>query len=387
MDYDNLSYILNHTGEEQRVQGAAVPPVFQTSNFLFDTIDAMAECLSHEDEMPFYSRGVNPTVDVLRKKMAALEGTEDCLAFGSGSAAIAAGIMANVQQGDHVVCVQKPYSWTAKLLDNLLSRFGVSTTYVDGRETANIRAAIRPETKMLFLESPNSWTFELQDIEAAVAVAKEKGLLTLMDNSYCTPLNMKPAQLGVDIIMHSATKYIGGHSDAVAGILCASKAMCKKIFAGEFMTLGGILSPMNAWLLVRGLRTLHLRMERVSHTAAEVVRFLEAHDKVAEVYYPFLPSHPQHELAMRQMKRGGGQFTITLATEDEEKVKAFCESLTYFGMGCSWGGHESLIFPALTLHRSQNYKSTLPANMIRFYTGLEEADELIADLRQALDAI
>ncbi|MGB3181708.1 MAG: PLP-dependent aspartate aminotransferase family protein [Cyclobacteriaceae bacterium] len=387
MNEDSLSYILNHTGEEVTYGNAAVPPIFQTSNFLFSTIDEMAGCLSHEDEQAFYSRGVNPTVETLCRKMAALEGTEKCLAFGSGSAAIAAAIMANVQQGDHVVCVEKPYSWTQKLLDNILSRFGVTATYVDGKRTEALREAIRPETKLLFLESPNSWTFELQDIQAAVALAKEHNLLTLMDNSYCTPLNFRPADMGVDIIMHSATKYIGGHSDAVAGLLCGSKAMCKKIFSGEFMTLGGILSPMNAWLLVRGLRTLHLRMERVSQTAAKVVDFLQKHDKVAEVYYPFLPSHPQYDLAMRQMKRGGGQFTIGLATDNEEKIRTFCESLTYFGMGCSWGGYESLIFPALTLHRSQNYKTTLPANMIRFYTGLEEADDLVEDLRKALDAI
>lgn len=385
----DISDIINNLGEERELYfNAAAPPIMQASNFLFKTVAEMRESLDKEDETFFYTRGNNPTTLILQKKMAALEHTEDALIFASGSAAVGAAVMANLKAGDHVVCVQKPYSWTNKLLNNLLSRFGVSSTMVDGRDEENYRKAILPNTKILYLESPNSWTFEMQDVEAVIKIAKEHGLLTIIDNSYATPLNMTPADWGADIMIHSATKYLSGHSDTVAGVLCGSKEMCKKIFKSEFMTLGGVVAPFNAWLLIRGLRTLPIRMERVAQTTPAVVEFLENHPKVKRVYYPFSPNDPQYELAKRQMKRPAGQFTIELATEDGTKVELFCNSLKRFLMGCSWGGHESLIFPAATLYSSQNYQTKdLPYNMIRFYCGLEEKEELIEDLKQALAKI
>lgn len=384
-----ISEIINNLGEDREFyQNAATPPIVQTSNFCFKTITEMRESLRKEDEIPFYSRGTNPTTQMLCKKMAALEKTEGALAFASGSAAVAAGMMANLKQGDHVVCVKKPYSWTNKLLNILLPRFGVTATMIDGTDPQNYKRVIRPETKILYMESPNSWTFEMQDIEAVVAIAKDHGLLTMIDNSYASPINMNPAELGVDIVYHSATKYISGHSDAVGGILCGDRAMVKKIFEGEYMTFGGVMSPFNAWLMLRGLRTLPLRMKQVGETAGAVVNFLEGHNKIGDIYYPYSQSHPQHALAKKQMKRGTGQFAITLKTSDIDKIELFCNSLRHFVMACSWGGHESLIFPALTLYDSQNYKTgDLPVNMIRFYTGLEEADFLIGDLKQALEII
>ena len=238
---------------------------------------------------------------------------------------------------------------------------------------------------MIILESPNSWTFELQNIEEVVVIARNNGLITLMDNSYASPINQTPADYGIDIILHSASKYISGHSDTVAGILCASKKMTKKIFESEFMTLGGIISPFNSWLLLRGLRTLPVRMDRVADTTMKVIKFLENHEKVSEIYYPFSKNHSQYALAQKQMKQGGGQFTILLKTEDPEKVEAFCNTLNNFLLACSWGGHESLIFPAIVLSNSQNYsKGGFPVNMIRFYIGLEDSEYLINDLKFAL---
>ncbi|MDN4167018.1 aminotransferase class I/II-fold pyridoxal phosphate-dependent enzyme [Cytophagales bacterium LB-30] len=385
----DISEILNNYGEEREMYfNAAAPPIVQASNYIFKTVDEMRESLAHEDETFFYTRGNNPTTLILQKKMAALEHTEDALIFASGSAAIGAAVMANLQAGDHVVCVRKPYSWTTKLLQNILSRYGVTHTFVEGDEVANFEKAIQANTKIIYLESPNSWTFEMQDLEAVLKIAKSIGILSIVDNSYASPLNMTPADWGADIIVHSGTKYLSGHSDTVAGVLCASAAMCKKIFKSEFMTLGGIISPFNAWLLIRGLRTLSIRMEKVAQTTPQVVDFLSKHPKVAKVYYPFSPSHPQYELAKKQMKRPAGQFTIVLATEKPEEVERFCNSLTRFLMGCSWGGYESLIFPAATLYSSQNYQTKdLPYNMIRFYCGLEEPQELIADLQQAFDKI
>ncbi len=381
------SRIINHLGENrEEYYMAATPPIVASANFCFDTVEGMREGLAHESEIPFYTRGNNPTTNVLQKKMAALEGTEECLVFASGSAAVSAAVMANVKQGDHIICVRKPYSWTNKLLTLYLPRFGVTTTMVDGTKAENFESAIQPNTKLIVLESPNSWTFELQDVPAVAAIAKKHHITTIMDNSYCTPINHKPAEYGIDIICHSATKYISGHSDVVAGILCCSKEMYKKIFAAEFMTLGAVISPFNSSMLLRGLRTLPIRLKQVAENTLAVVEYLENHPMVDKVFYPFIPSHPQYELAKKLIKNPGGQFSITLKTEHPKQIESFCNSLELFLMACSWGGFESLIFPAITLYSSENYQTKdLPINMIRFYVGLDDKDELIADLAQAFD--
>jgi cystathionine beta-lyase/cystathionine gamma-synthase len=385
----DLSYIINELAEERAFYfNATSPPIIQSSNFVFKEVSQMRHALKHESSVPFYTRGCNPTIEMLNEKMAALENAEAALSFGSGSAAVAAAVMANVQSGDHVVCVQKPYSWTNKLLSNLLKRFGVTHTFTAGTSPQDFQNAITPQTKVIFIETPNSFTFELQDIKAIAEIAKPLGIITIADNSYCTPLYQQPISLGIDIVIHSATKYINGHSDAVGGILCGSKVMIDKIFASEFMTLGGIISPFNAWLMIRGLRTLPIRMQRVSETTSKIVHFLAKHEKIEQVFYPFLPTNPQYELAKKQMKNGGGQFSIQLKTNSLEVTERFCNSLSRFLMGASWGGYESLIFPACALYESANYgNSPFPFNLIRFYIGLEEADVLIADLSQALEKV
>ena len=383
------SYILNQLGEERDDYfGAIAPPIMQSCNFGFADVNGMRMALQNEAETPFYTRGFNPTVGILRKKLAALAGSEDALVFASGSAAVAAGVMSVVKAGDHVVCVRKPYSWTNKLLLNFLSEYGVTTTLVDGADPSNFERAIQANTKLIFLESPNSLTFELQDLEAVAAIAKKHNIKTACDNSYSTPLNQSPIALGIDMTMHSGTKYLNGHSDIVAGVLCASKERIAKIFASEFMTLGGVLSPHDAWLMLRGLRTLALRVERSSASALKVVQFLEDHPKVEKVYFPFSDSHPQKELAQKQMKACGGLFSIEVKAKDIATVERFCNALSYFHMACSWGGYESLQFPYCALHDSQNYNSqTLPWNLIRLYVGLEDPAALINDLKHALDQI
>ncbi|MFK7971899.1 MAG: PLP-dependent aspartate aminotransferase family protein [Bacteroidia bacterium] len=379
----NPSEILTHYGEDR--QGSVAPVLNQSSNFCFRTVAEMREALANESSQAFYSRGVNPTVATLRTKLAALEGSEECLVFSSGSAAIAAAVIANVKAGDHIVCVQKPYSWTTKLLDNLLGRFGVEVDYVDGKAIENWEAAIKSNTRIFMLESPNSGTFEQQDIEGVAALAKRHSITTIIDNSYATPLNQKPLEMGIDISIHSASKYLNGHGDIVAGVLCCSKAMYEDIFKGEFMTLGGIISPHDAWLMLRGLRTLHLRMDRVAQSTPKIVAFLKNHPKVARVYYPFDEDDAQFELAKKQMKQAAGQFSIELNMESPEEVEAFCNKLQYFLKACSWGGYESLIFPALARMNSQNYHSSdIPFSFIRFYVGFEDVELLIQDLENAL---
>lgn len=385
----DISYIINELGEDRESYlNSVTPPIFQTFSFRSNTVSDMRELLGKEAERPFYTRGNNPTTDILRKKLAALEKAEDALVFASGSAAIAAAVMVHLEAGDHIVYVQKPYSWTNKLMTVFLPRFGIQTTAVDGTKVENYAQAIQDNTKLFYLESPNSWTFEQQDIKAVANLAKERSIITVVDNSYATPILQNPIEMGIDLVTHSATKYISGHSDAVAGALCGSKEMISKIFASEFMTMGGILSPMNAWLLLRGLRTLPMRMEYVGQSAAKVVTFLENHPKIEKVYYPFSPSNPQYELAKEQMKGGNGMFSIQVKANEMAEVERFCDHLKRFLLAVSWGSHESLIFPACTLYASEIYKSPdLPWNMIRVSLGLEDPDVLISDLDQALAKI
>jgi cystathionine beta-lyase/cystathionine gamma-synthase len=385
----DLSYIINHLGEERdEYYGAVNPPVHQTSNFRAKTVKDLRNKIQHEFETPFYTRGHNPTVAVLRKKIAALEGTEDCLLFSSGSAAIAAAVMNIVKNGDHVICVEKPYGWTNFLLNHLLVNYGVSTTMVDGRDPENFRKAIQPNTKLIFLESPNTMTFELQDLEAVSKIAKEKKIATILDNSYSTPLFQQPAAFGIDLICHSATKYFSGHSDVVGGIVCGSTERIKSIFKSEFMCLGASPSPHDAAALIKGLRTLPLRVEQTARTAAKVAFFLEYHNKVKKLHWPFSNSFEQKELAKKQMTNCGGLMSIELDVNSFEEVERFCDSLQYFLLATSWGGYESLAYPICAFSNSkEDHTHHLPWNLVRLYVGLEDAELLMGDLDRALGKI
>lgn len=381
----DISYILNHLGEDREdYYGAVAPPAFQSSNFCFKTVAEMREKLTRELETPFYTRGYNPTVATLRKKVAALEGAEDALVFSSGSAAVAAAVMSVVKSGDHVVCVQKPYSWTNNLLTKYLSKYGVTHTFVSGGGAAAFENAIQANTKLIYLESPNSLTFEMQDIEAIATLAKRKSITTIIDNSYNSPLNQNPIKMGVDIVLHSGTKYLNGHSDVVCGVVCASHERIMKMFAEEYMTIGSCISPHDAGLVLRGLRTLELRVNRSAETAKKVSDFAEKHPKIKNVYYPFSSKNSQLALAQKQMKQGGGLLSLVIDAKDEAAMERFCNGLTRFLMATSWGGYESLVFPLCALAASKSFENPLPWNMVRLYIGLEDAEILIEDLKQAL---
>ena len=384
-----LSVILNELGEQRDQYFNAVSPVIaQSSNFSFPSVASMRDALQKEFENPFYTRGFNPTVGILRQKLAALEGTEDALVCGSGSAAVSIAVMGNLKAGDHVICVQKPYSWTYKLLSVLLARFGVETTFIDGQEMAHYEAALQANTRMVFIESPNSMTFELQDIRAVAAFAKQHQLVSIIDNSYSSPLFQQPHAMGIDIVVHSATKYLNGHSDVVAGVLCGSREMIQRLFATDWMTLGPSISPNDAWLLMRGLRTLEIRANRSADTAAAILPHLEAHPKVAKVLWPFSDQHPQKELALKQMKRCAGMFSLVIQTPDTAGVERFCDALQHFLIACSWGGYESLVFPVCGLASTPSYDNPLmPWNLVRVYVGLEDPQLLLEDLLQALDKV
>lgn len=383
----DLSFILNELGEErEHYYNAIAPPISQTSNFAFKSVADFRAGLANEYDAWLYSRGNNPTVNILRKKLAALDGAEDALVFGSGIAAIAVPLLALLKQGDHVVSVAKPYSWTIKLFEKLLPKFGITTTFVDGTKIENFEAAVQSNTRLIYLESPNTFTYELQDLAAVAALAKRRSLLTMIDNSYCSPLYQQPYKMGIDLVAQSATKFIGGHSDVVAGVVTGSKEVIKKIFDAEFLNIGGNIAPMNAWLLIRGLRTLHLRMERVCDSTKKVVDYLAAHPKIEKVIFPFHPSFPQYELAKRQMKNAGGLFSAVLKVDTVEEVERFCNSLKHFFLAVSWGGHESLVIPSAVSIQAKDFDRLNSIHrLVRFYVGLEDPDYLIADLAQALE--
>lgn len=384
-----LSYILNELGEDRdQYFNAIAPPIIQSSNFAFRTVAEFRAALADEYHATLYSRGNNPTVDILRKKLAALDGADDALVFGSGIAAISIPILALLQQGDHIVSVARPYSWTIKLFEKLLPRFGITTTFVDGTQTKNFEQALRPNTKLIYLESPNTFTYELQDLGAVATLARSRGIVTMIDNSYSGPLYQQPYTMGIDLVAQSATKFISGHSDVVAGVVTGSRQHIQKIFEGEFLNIGGNISPMNAWLLIRGLRTLPLRMERICNTTHAVVDYLAAHPKVERVIFPFHPSFLQYELAKKQMKNAGGLFSIVLRATTLQQVEIFCNSLQRFFMAVSWGGHESLVIPSAVSIRPEEFNPAEERHrLIRLYVGLEDADYLISDLKQALERV
>jgi cystathionine beta-lyase/cystathionine gamma-synthase len=385
----DISQIINELGEDrEQYFNAVAPPIMQTSNFAFKKVADLSKAF--EDEMGgyLYSRGLNPTVDILRKKLAALDGAEDCLVFNNGAAAIFAGIFANIKSGDHIVSVKNPYTWAQRMFDAILPRFGVSTSYIDGTKIENWQAATKTNTTFYYLESPNSWTFALQPIRQVAAFAKSKNITTLIDNSYCTPIYQNVIEMGIDMAMQTATKYIGGHSDTLGGVLSGSHAMMKKIFDSEYLNIGSGIQPFNAWLLIRGLRTLPARLDRISRSTQQVVAFLKQHPKVDSVLFTFDESFPQYELAKQQMKGACGLVTFSIKTSKREEIVRFCESLQHIMMAVSWGGHESLVIPKCAGIPVDEFDPSNPEHRyIRLYVGLEEPGYLVADLEQAFNKL
>lgn len=384
-DETNISYILNELGEDRsNYFNAVAPPIIQTSNFRVNTVDELKKLFADEYSGYLYSRGLNPTVDILRKKLAALDEAEDCLVFNSGAAAIFAAVLANVKKDDHIISVKNPYNWVKQMFDLIFSRFGIETTYIEGTTIEQFENVLKPNTRFIYLESPNSWNFAIQDINKVVAFAKQYNIITLLDNSYCTPLYQKPIPMGIDMCMQTATKYIGGHSDTLGGILTGSHQMVKKIFDCEYMAVGSGIQPFNAWLLIRGLRTLEIRMSRITESTKEVLQYLKKQPLVESVLFPLDESFPQFELAGRQMKNACGLISFFVKAEKREEIVHFCENLKHIMMAVSWGGHESLILPRCASLEDVDFDAgNKEHRMLRLYIGLESAQYLIDDLEQA----
>lgn len=385
----DLSYILNELGEErEHYFNAIAPPIIQTSNFKFNTVDEMRQRFKDEYGGYIYSRGLNPTVDILRKKLAALDEAEDALVFNSGASAIFSSVVPFVSSGDHIISVRNPYTWAQRLFNDFLPRFGVQTSYVEGRLLSDFENAIQKNTKLIYLESPNSWDFGLQDISAISKLAKNRNCLVVIDNSYCSPYYQKPILLGADLVLQSATKYLAGHSDVVCGVLTGRKELLQKVFNLEYLTAGNGIQPFNAWLLMRGLRTLPARMDRIAKTTQVVLEYLKQHPKIESVIFPLDANFPQVELARKQMQGACGLLSFVVKTTDPKNIEHFSESLKHIMMAVSWGGYESLIIPRIAGMELKDFNPSDPMQrLIRLYVGLEDADYIIADLEQALKSI
>lgn len=379
---------LTHVGEDpKKYMGAVTPPVFLNSLHVFDTVKDYFAVDIFDDEY-YYGRASNPTVTILEKKLAALEHGTRAVVFSAGMAACAAAILAVCKAGSHVICVRESYGPVQHLLDEFLcKKYEISVTYVVGKKVEEFKDAIRPETDMIILESPSTLVCNVVDLRAVAELAKEHGIKTYIDNTYSTPIFQKPLDFGIDIVMHTMTKYIGGHSDIIGGVLISKDEQFMRDVMVQRDWFGGVLGPMEAWLAIRGLRTLDVRMQRHYETGLKVARYLENHPKVKRVFYTGLESHPQYELARSQQSGECGLLSIEIEGS-VENVETFVDNLKLFEKGCSWGGFESLAI-AFTYNWSDEELKfhELTRNIVRLHCGLEGAENLIADLEQALDKI
>ena len=384
MNKDNLSYIIHHMNEDDNPYGAVSPPIYQSSIFSFKSFSEFKETLTDQTEKTLYTRGNNPTVVLAEQKLAALEGAEKAKLLSSGTSAITHAIMAFLKSGDHVVCVRDCYDWCSTLLEKYLARFGVTHSYADGTDINDVIGAIRNETKVIYLESPTSFTFKLQDLPAIAAEAKKRGIKTVADNTWATPVYCNPHKLGIDIVVHSGSKYFGGSSDILSGLVAGTKEDINLIKKQEFMQFGTVPDPFMAWLLLRGLRTLHIRLKTHYENAMTVASFLEKHPRIERVIYPMLPSHPQHDLAKKIFRGGSGLLGFNLKTGKYSSVVNFVNALKLFKRAISWGGYESLVYPLALKYNESDDVPREKLSLVRIHVGLEQSEDLIEDLDNAL---
>lgn len=382
-----VSDILLHMGEHNLPGNAVSPPIFQTSIFCFGSFDEFQQAIADEAHSYIYSRGNNPTVNLCEMKLAALEHAEKAKLVSSGVAAISCALLSQLQTGDHCVVVQDSYSWTRYMMLTYLKRFGIDVTFVEGTVIEDFEKAIRPNTKVIYLESPATFTFKLQPLREVAELAKEHHIKTIIDNTWATPIFQNPIDMGIDIVVHSASKYFGGNSDLVGGVIMGSDEDITHIFNTEFMPLGPVPDPMQAWLILRNLRNLEVRMPVHYRNAMGLAEFLESRPEVESVLYPLLPSFPQYELAKKQLRGGSGLFSFRLKTRKLEDVKKFTDSVRYFKRAVSWGGYESLLDPNATAFRPGTEIPEDRISLIRVHAGIENLDLLKDDLASAFDAM
>ncbi|EPC8422331.1 MULTISPECIES: methionine gamma-lyase [Bacillus] len=377
--------LIHHGYTSEEHKGSLTPPLFQTSTFTFETAQQGEASFAGVDPSYIYSRLGNPTVKLFEERMAVLEGGEEALAFGSGMAAISATLIGFLKAGDHIICSNGLYGCTYGFLEVLEEKFMITHSFCDMETEDDVENKIRPNTKVIFVETPINPTMKLIDLKQVIRVAKRNGLLVVVDNTFCSPYLQRPLELGCDAVVHSATKYIGGHGDVVAGVtICKTKVLAEKIRPMR-KDIGGIMAPFDAWLLLRGLKTLAVRMDRHCDNAEKIVSFLKNHDAVEGVWYP------EGELASRQMKRGGGVISFSVKGGKEE-TQAFINDLHFITIAVSLGDTETLIqHPATMTHAAipaeLRQEMGIYDNLIRLSVGLESWEDIVSDLEQALKKI
>jgi methionine-gamma-lyase len=384
---DATDTLLIHADRSLNETSAVAPPIYQTATFRAAGAEDFARKSGATRPVDCYTRFGNPTLAQAEKVLAALEHAESALLTASGMAAATATVLTFVRQGSHVVAQTIHYGGTLNLLRDLLPKFGVGVTQVDQRDPDAFRRAIRPETKLLLLESPSNPLMWLTDLRAVASIAGERGILTAIDNTFASPLNQRPLELGVDLVYYSATKYLGGHSDLMAGAVLGSAALLEKIWNHHVM-LGSVPGPIDAWLLLRGLRTFALRVRQHNHNALALAQYLDKQPAVKAVYYPGLPSHPQHELACQQMQGFGGMLTFDLK-HGYRAAEQLLSRLRLVSCAASLGGVESLAVLAAAnfahyLDAREAEGIGIAPGLVRVSVGLEAPEDLIADFEQAL---
>lgn len=377
--YENYGFATRaiHAGQDpDSATGAVIVPIYQTSTFAQEAVNV------HKGYD--YARSGNPTRTALEVALAALDGGTHALAFASGLAAETTALLL-LSAGDHVIAGDDAYGGTYRLFTKVFARHGLSFDFVDTRDPEEVAEAIRPETKLVWMESPTNPMLKLSDIAKITELARPRGILTVIDNTFCSPYIQRPLELGADIVLYSTTKYMGGHSDVVGGALVMKDAALYERLKFLQNAAGAVPGPFDSWLVLRGLKTLALRMRAHSENGLAIARYLEAHPAVEHVIYPGLPSHPQHELAKRQMRGFGGMISLVLRG-GEAAANAMVTRTKLFTLAESLGGVESLIeVPAAMTHASvAGSKLEVPGGLVRLSVGIEEAEDLIADLAQAL---
>lgn len=392
MKQQRFATVTVHAGQRpDPVTGSLTTPIYQTSTFVFPDVATGARRFAGEEAGYIYTRLGNPTQAALEEKIAALEGAEAALAFGSGMAAISAVLLGLLRSGDHLLYGDPIYGCSHSLINELLPRWGITATAVDGDDMEAVARAIQPNTKAFLLESPTNPTMKLFDIAAIAALCEPRGIKLVVDNTFASPALQQPLALGAHVVVHSATKFIGGHGDVIAGVAAGSKALMDELRKTTLKDIGGIIAPFDAWLLLRGLKTLDVRVQRHCENAIKVAEFLEQHPMVERVYYPGLPSHPQYELAKRQMKAPGSLMSFEVRG-GLEAGRRLMESLHLCQLAVSLGDVDTLIqHPASMTHaivpREERLAGGITDGMIRLSVGIEDAADIIEDLAQGLACV
>lgn len=379
---------LPDTRQEAEAYGSITPPIFQTSTFVFDTAEQGGNRFAGHESGYIYSRLGNPTIHLLEEAVAELEGAEEGLAFASGMAAISAVLIGLVESGSHVVVSRGIYGCTYGLLNMLESRFQVAYTLADLHDEDSVRAAVQPNTKVIYLETPINPTMELVDIAACARIAKEIGAIVVVDNTFATPVLQRPIEHGADIVVHSATKYLGGHGDVILGVAVGPSDIISRLRLTTQKDIGGIAAPFDTWLVLRGMKTLSIRMKRHCETAMEIAERLVRHPSVGQVFYPGLRSHPQYTLYSRQMTGAGGVIGFIIEGGIDAGIRMM-NRLQLCKRAVSLGEVHTLIqHPASMTHspvpKTEREKMGIDDGLIRLAVGLEDVDDIWADLSQAL---